>query len=317
VTAALAVAAQLSRLNLRPGDGDTGRYLSALITTGLVDATLARVVEPHLDAHAILHQASMAAEIPDIAADADSTWGVYAANAPAHHLEAHQDTAGWTLSGTKPWCSLAATVSHAIITAEVPRAGSCAFAVRLDPSKVEALPGQWVSRGLQEVVSTGLRIDRLPAVPVGDTNWYLTRPGFSWGAIGVAAVWYGIAYGLLDRVKQATDRRPADQIAFAQIGAADHDLFAAWVCLQHAAAEIDAGRACGQAGELLSLRVRAVVSKAADNMLAIAGRALGPGPMTSDEPYARRIADLGVYLRQHHGERDIARLGEYSREVGR
>jgi alkylation response protein AidB-like acyl-CoA dehydrogenase len=317
LSAALAVATQFARLGLHPGGGQTSAYFTGLMTAGLVDATLARVVEPHLDAQAILLQAAIHPTIPDIGSDVDSTWGVYAANAPTHHLEARRNAAGWTLSGTKPWCSLAGVVSHAIITAEVPGAGSRAFAVRLDPERVETLPGQWVSRGLADVVGTGIRLDHLPAIPVGDTNWYLDRPGFSWGAIGVAAAWYGIALGLLDDVKRGISHRGADQIAFAQIGAADHELFAAQVCLQHAAAEIDAGLATGNAGELLSLRVRAVVARTAHNMLALAGQALGPGPMTSDESHARRIADLGVYIRQHHGERDLARLGEYCREADR
>ena len=40
------------------------------------------------------------------------------------------------------------------------------------------------------------------------------------------------------------------------------------------------------------------------------GHALGPAPLTGDEDHARRVADLTVYLRQHHAERDLARQGE-------
>ena len=36
----------------------------------------------------------------------------------------------------------------------------------------------------------------------------------------------------------------------------------------------------------------------------------GRPPFTQEEPYARRVADLQVYLRQHHGERDLAALGQ-------
>ena len=32
-------------------------------------------------------------------------------------------------------------------------------------------------------------------------------------------------------------------------------------------------------------------------------------PLTSDETHARRVADLGVYVRQHHAERDLAAIG--------
>jgi len=39
------------------------------------------------------------------------------------------------------------------------------------------------------------------------------------------------------------------------------------------------------------------------------GHALGPAPLTLDADPAARAADLTVYLRQHHAERDVARLG--------
>jgi hypothetical protein len=39
------------------------------------------------------------------------------------------------------------------------------------------------------------------------------------------------------------------------------------------------------------------------------GRALGAGPLAHDEAHGRRVADLTVYLRQHHAERDLAQLG--------
>ncbi|MGH3582360.1 MAG: acyl-CoA dehydrogenase, partial [Mycobacterium sp.] len=54
----------------------------------------------------------------------------------------------------------------------------------------------------------------------------------------------------------------------------------------------------------------AVVVRCAEAVLQTASHALGPGPLVGDESYARRVADLGVYLRQHHAERDLAYLGE-------
>ena len=60
---------------------------------------------------------------------------------------------------------------------------------------------------------------------------------------------------------------------------------------------------------MLAARVRAVVHNAAETCLRTVGHALGPGPLTGDDVHARRVADLTVYLRQHHGERDLAALG--------
>ena len=41
-------------------------------------------------------------------------------------------------------------------------------------------------------------------------------------------------------------------------------------------------------------------------MLTRTGRALGAGPLGHDEAHSRAVADLTVYLRQHHAERDLA-----------
>lgn len=305
VTAALGIARELA--GRRPGAGHTLEYLQALATLGVVDAALARIVEPHLDALAILDQAGLGDTIAAIGADNHSTWGVYAAHSADHHLQAGQCADGWRLSGTKPWCSLADRLSHAIITAELPGRGQQAFAVRLDDRHVRVLPTAWVSRGLSCVPSGPIAVHSLPAVPVGDPGWYVARPGFGWGGIGVAAVWYGIALAFRERLLTHAGSRCAEPILLAQLGTIDEHQFAAQVTLEHAAAAIDAG--C-QDPLLLAQRVRAVVARAAEITMHTTNSALGPGPLVADEDYARRVADLGVYLRQHHGMRDLAFLGQ-------
>lgn len=309
IPAALEAAAVLSADDVRPGAGGTPTYFTTLTTLGFVDATLARAVEPHLDAVAILGQAGIGTVIPRLGADIGSTWGVYAANAPGFDLRADRGPHGWELSGTKPWCSLADQLSHAVITASVSDTEQRAFAIRLDDERVTPAPGSWVSRGLTEITTGSVELRAAPAVAVGDTGWYLSRPGFAWGGIGVAAVWFGIALALRERLKRSNVGRAPDQIADLHLGAVDRDLFAAGVALAHAAREIDAGHAAGDAGEVLALRVRSLVARAAEDALGTVGHALGPGPLTGEEEHARRVADLTVYLRQHHGERDLARLG--------
>ena len=55
---------------------------------------------------------------------------------------------------------------------------------------------------------------------------------------------------------------------------------------------------------------------AATEVMSRVGRALGAGPLCHDEAHARRVADLTVYLRQHHAERDLAQLGTLVAERG-
>lgn len=59
-----------------------------------------------------------------------------------------------------------------------------------------------------------------------------------------------------------------------------------------------------------ALRVRGTVAAAVERVLSLVSRNRGPAPLAFDEPYAKRMADLALYLRQHHGMRDDARLGK-------
>lgn len=45
-----------------------------------------------------------------------------------------------------------------------------------------------------------------------------------------------------------------------------------------------------------------------------AGRALGATPFCRDPHFARLMADLPVFLRQSHAERDLERLGQLTLE---
>jgi alkylation response protein AidB-like acyl-CoA dehydrogenase len=278
------------------------------------DLTAARVAEAHTDALAILGEAATdpaAGEVPvtEIGATDDSTWGVFAAEGPGVKVTARADGSRWFLTGIKPWCSLAGSLSHALITAHTPGGTRRLFAIDLRTSGVKVADGGWVARGLAEVPSGPIELTDCPAVPVGPDGWYLTRPGFAWGGIGVAACWYGGAVGLARKLRQALTVREPDQIATMQLGAVDIALVAARAMLGAAAAAVDDGKATGADGVLLALRVRSVVARAAEEVLERVGHALGPAPLAMDERHARRVADLQLYLRQHHAERDESALG--------
>jgi len=292
----------------------TWTWVRALASLGAGDLTVARVVEPHLDALAILEQAAENDRAhdgawPSVVPPPDSTWGVYAAHSPGSHLEAVSSGGEWTLTGTKPWCSLADRVSHAIITAHVDDTRRQAFAVSLSQEGVRVSKEPWVARGLADVRSTAITLTDVPAAPVGPPQWYLERPGFAWGGIGVAAVWFGAACALGQAVMDSAREREPDQLALTHLGRIDTALHGTLLTLREAAARIDGGDAEGRRGQLLAARVRATAAMTAELVLGETGRALGPAPLTSQEEHARRVADLTVYVRQHHGERDVARIG--------
>ena len=279
-----------------------------LATLGAVDLTVARVVEPHVDALAILNEAWRLGLAPESFWPHDATWGVYAAEG-ADRLEArrHQD-GQWRLTGDKPWCSLPGQVSHALVTAWEGEDRRL-FAVALRQPGVTALPDErWVSRGLSQVTSTGLRFAAVSAEPVGGVGWYLDRPGFAWGGAGVASIWFGGAVALARRLYDAASARAPDQVALLHLGSVDAALARSRSVLLDAARMADEGTTPEQA-DLVCQRVRQVVVGAAEEILERVAHCLGPRPLSVDEEHARRVADLTVYLRQDHAERDRARLG--------
>jgi alkylation response protein AidB-like acyl-CoA dehydrogenase len=284
----------------RPGGGSTAFLWSALASVAAVDLTVARVLEPHLDAHAILAQAGEQAD--------DGTWGVFAAEGPGEPLRATARGESYVLDGRKHWCSLGGVLDHALVSARVGEERQL-FAVDLDDLGVTAVPGTWVARGLTAVDSGPLDMVDVEARPVGAPGWYLERPGFAWGAVGVAAVWFGGAVGVARRLAAASASREPDQVALMHLGAVDARLHAARSTLHRAADALDAGDLAGATGWRAALRVREVVATTCEDVLRRTAHGLGPGPLATEEEHARRVADLELYLRQWHAERDQASLG--------
>ncbi len=302
VSAALGLATELGDLLPMPGDGRTAHLWSALATVGAADLTVARVLEPHLDGLAIMRQADVPA--------GDGTWGVFAAEGPGEPLRAVPSGSSYRLNGRKHWCSLAARLDRALVSAWVGEHRQL-FAVDLHESGVSAVPGTWVARGLAAVDSGPVDFADVPARPIGEPGWYLERPGFAWGGLGVAAIWYGGAVGVARRLLASASDRPPDQVAWMHLGAVDAALHGARCALEDAATAMDAGQLTGSSGSLAALRVRQVVALAAEDVLRRAAHALGPGPLATDEDHARRTSDLDLYLRQWHAERDQAALGRH------
>jgi hypothetical protein len=303
---AIAAAAGLPR----PGAGRTLELFDALATVAAADLTAARVLEAHVDALAIRSQAGAGTD----ESPADASWGVFAAEGPGQRVSATLGADGWQLDGRKPWCSLAGSLDRALVTAHTTAEGDLLarrrlFAVDLTAPGVTVLAGAWVATGLTEVSSGPVDFAAVLAEPVGADDWYLIRPGFSWGGIQVAACWWGGAVGLARRLRAAALEREPDQIMLAHLGAVDLALVAAGAALADAAGIIDAGQAEGPDGTLLAARVRGLVARTVDEVLTRVGHALGPAPLALDARHARRAADLTLYVRQHHAERDDAALG--------
>jgi alkylation response protein AidB-like acyl-CoA dehydrogenase len=214
----------------------------------------------------------------------------------------------WVLGGTKQYCSGARICTHALVTAAA-HDGHRLFAVRV--AELEPRAGTWPATGMAGSDTLDVGFPGVAAEPVGPPGGYTDRPGFSHGGVGVAACWYGGARAVARALLGAAAKRDLGPHALAHLGAVDLGLRTAWAALAAAAHEIDADPGDLQGGgPVRALRVRALTEAVATDVLARTGRALGAGPLGHDEAHSRAVADLTVYLRQHHAERDLARLGE-------
>lgn len=291
-----------------PGGPDTATRFALLRAVARESLTAGRVLEAHTDALAILAEAGESAP-------PDTSWGVFAAEGPATRLTARTADGTFRLTGVKPWCSLAGLLDHALVTAHVGDARQL-FAVDLHHPGVRPEPaGVWAARGLRTVTSGPVHFTDVPATPVGAPGWYLRRPGFAWGGVGVAACWLGGVDGLAETLRRASAGRTGE-LAALHVGVVDVARHAAGCVLADAARSIASGAAAGAAGGLLALRVRAVVADTVDRVLRQVGHALGPAPLAFDADHAARVADLTLYVRQHHAERDLAALGRDLLEGG-
>ncbi|MFJ5279561.1 acyl-CoA dehydrogenase [Streptomyces parvulus] len=304
-----------------PGGGATGARFDALREVARDELAVARLVEGHVDAMAIL------AELRGEPVEGGQYWAVWAAEPPGPGLTATRTDDGWVLDGVKQYCSGAHTCTHALVTARTDD-GRRLFAVRTGAGPVPGdvhpagrpgpergsgcspVPGTWPAVGMAGSDSPDVRFTRVPAVPVGEVEAYVRRPGFHHGGVGVAACWLGGAEAVARVLFERAGHR-ADPFTDAHAGAVDLRLYAARTVLRRAAEEIDADPLdrSGTAA-LRALRVRALVADACAEVLERVGRATGAGPLCRDERHARACADLTVYVRQHHAERDLAALGE-------
>ncbi|HEX4445012.1 MAG TPA: acyl-CoA dehydrogenase [Galbitalea sp.] len=304
VKSALKLARTLGAAATPPGAGNTLDLWEALATVAAHDLGVARAIEPHLDALAILAQASLP---PGIARPSDATWGVFAAEGGNDPLTATRIGDHWSLTGTKPWCSLADRLDRALVTAHLPGGGRGLFALDLHSPGVSVMRGVWHSRGLADIPSGPVVFLDVIASAVGEPEWYLDRPGFAWGGIGVAACWYGGAVGIARTLYEQLGPTP-EPLAAAHLGAADQELQSARRALAESGELVDR-QPDDPEGSVLAKRVRAAVAGTCEAVLRHAAHALGPAPLALIEEHAKRVSDLELYVRQHHAERDDASLG--------
>lgn len=286
-----------------PGYGNTPRRWAGLADLGRTDLAVARLAEGHTDAVAILAEAGRAPE-------AGALYGVWAARPGGRGASLQASSAGTALSGTVRFCSGARVVDRALVIADdAGGAGRVLVDVAIEPASARADPDSWNAAAMAAADTLDVCFDGVPVRPgdiVGGPDWYVDRPGFAAGGGGVAAVWWGGAAGLVDRAVAHLPSAP-DAHQLAHLGELDALLQAADALLVRVASAVDE-RPLGDHA-LGAARVRCAVERVVREVVDRVPRMLGPGPLSTDGELAATLADLGIYVRQHHGERDHAALG--------
>lgn len=297
------VEAGLDRLPL-PGRGNTLERWRMLAAVAGADLALVKLFEGHTDALAILAELGN-----EFSALQGETWGVWAAEPPTARLLAKRSTEPGivTLNGTKAWCSGAASVTHALVTAWNEDDESILVAVELRQPGVRVTTDGWMAVGMSASASVDVHFNQARATEVGAPRAYLERAGFWHGGGGIAACWFGAASAIGEFVRKDAARR-ADPYKLAHLGAIDVALSTAASLLRETAMFID--REPDADAMPVVFRARLAAEQTATTVMGHAARALGAGPFCRDAHFAQLMADLPVFIRQSHAERDEAGLAE-------
>jgi hypothetical protein len=285
-----------------PGSGATPERHRALFEVArTAPVSVARLVEAHTDAVSILHEAGLEPH-------PSALYGVWASEVPGSAVRMDLQTS--RLVGSKPFCSGLGVVDRALVTvADGDLGKELLVEVEVaDSNTVSHDTSRWSTPALAGTATGAVRFDDHAASRVvsGEHRWYLQRPGFWHGACGPAACWAGGAVGLVDAAEAMIDDDPHRR---AHLGAMRALAWGLEAVLDRAGRDIDDAPDDVDAAHARALAVRHLVERSATEILDRFGTALGPRPFVSEPAVAQRFVDVHLYLRQDHGERDLAALG--------
>ena len=274
----------------------------ALAELGRVDLCLARLVEGHADAMRILDQAGSRPR--------PGVYGVWASRSAGTGVHARPDGAGWRLTGELRFASGIDVIDRALLPGWLDADTHLLFDVPADG--VEPDRTTWRTSAMDASRSFSVRAD-LPcetADTVGPENFYLSRPGFVVGGLGVAAVWAGGAQSVLEQVSHGLRRFEPSGHQLRRLGVMEQAVWEA-----RTAVGATASRLPELTGDPLvreTTAARTAVVAACERVVDEAQRIVGPGGMSGDARLARTLADLAIFVRQHHVDLALEGFGRHA-----
>ena len=283
--------------------------MEGLLRVGLADIPLGRLVEGHVDALRILGQAGVEPR-------PRARYGVWASRSAGTGVAASTEGDKLRLDGTIKFASGAGVIDRALVP------------VWLDPDThllidlaVDGLPvdrRHWHTSAMQVSQTHTVLVEEVLVSTgdvVGEPNFYLRRPGFLPGGVGVAAVWTGGLIRVLDLTVAMLTGRPVTPAQDARLGRARLHLVAALSTVRTAGQRLDelwpAALGHGSTPEVAEIcaEARAVVAQAVVAALAEVRTLAGPAGLAFDPDLGHALDDLGLYVAQLDGDAESTRLG--------
>jgi hypothetical protein len=297
-TTLAAVASQGEHIWTGPLDG----LLSALAEVGTVDLCLARLVEGHADALRIFDQAG--------ARPGAGSYGVWASRSAGTGLRATPTASGWTLEGELRFASGIGLIDRCLVSAVVGD-HHLLFDVDLDAhaDDLDVDESSWNTVVMDATRSFTVRVCLQVAgrCQVGGTDFYLSRPGFAIGGLGVAAVWAGGAMQVVDAVVEGLRAFTPTVHQQRRLGLMAQAVWTAETAVSSTAAALDAFPPDRIGAEID--RARTAVVLGCDTVLQHAAVVVGAGGLSTHPRLVRACGDLAIYIRQHHVDAVTSRLG--------
>lgn len=273
-----------------------------LVRIGRASQVLGRLVEGHVNAHALIFryggEAARAAAVEDTRAG--HLFGVWNTEPPQGGVEIGGGDA--TLTGRKSYASGAGFVTRPLITARTREGRRQIMVAPLEQGERSDL-GDWRARGMRASATGSVSFDGYPlarAILVGEPDDYHQEPFFSAGGWRFLAVHLGGIEAVHEAHKADIRRlgRNEDPHQLGRLGQSG-------VAVETARAFVDRAGAVANDTSLDPRSVvayvnlaRAAVERAGLDVIELAHRSVGLASMLEDHPLERTTRDLMVYLRQ-------------------
>ncbi|WP_137122284.1 acyl-CoA/acyl-ACP dehydrogenase [Segeticoccus rhizosphaerae] len=276
-------------------------FLESLVALGRTDIPLSRLVEGHVDALRILAEASVPAR-------PDQLYAVWASRSHATGVTAQWQRDGLVLSGTLRFASGAGLVDRALVPVWLSEDRHLLLDVAVEDWPVDT--STWRTAAMAVSRSHTITLDGA-SVPssacVGEECFYLGRPGFFLGGVGVAAVWAGGAARLTDLAVESCRAAPPSAARDQRLGDIRTELATAQAVILAASRKTPPYD--GGSPRVLATEVRAAVAGAVRRLVAHARDLAGPAGLAYDLDLTRGIDDLDLYVRQQNPVSDAGYLG--------